>query len=89
MFDTLTGVAFEHIVGLRTTGDDTFGTSCVAASPCRVSQVSGHEMTLRPRQLLVFGRTACTGTRVQYRLVDGMATLGGLFTGAYLAADML
>ena len=85
----LTGIAFEHIAGLRTTGDDTFGTSCVPASPCRMSQVLGHEMTLRPCQLLVFGRTACTGTCVQYCLVDGMATFGGLFTGAYLAGNTL
>ena len=88
VFDTIAGVAFERIAVLRTAGDDTFGTFCVHASPRCVSQVFWHEVTLRPRQLLLFGGAACTGTCVQHRLVHGMATFGGLFTGAYLAADV-
>ena len=82
VFDTITGIAFEHIAVLRTAGDDTFGTLGVRASPRCVSQVFWHEVTMRPRQLLVFGGTSCAGTRVQHRLVHGMATFAGLFTGA-------
>ena len=32
VFDTIAGVAFEGIAGLRTAGDDAFGTFCVRAS---------------------------------------------------------
>ena len=88
VFHLAASIALKDVFVFRICGDHTSGTLSIEASPCCMSQIFWNEVTLRPCQLLIFCGATRPCTSVEYRLVYGMATLGRLFSGAQLAADV-
>ena len=87
MLLAMTYIALEDISMLGIGEHYKLGELCVHASPCSVSQILWHEMTLRPSLLLLVCGASRTGASVQHCLVYGMTSSGGLFPGAQFAAD--